>query len=207
MEFLRNLRILKNEKYRGDLKQKKTYTPDYLSHEKKINRGEEEFVWIYGHHDPIIEAKIFEKTAEKLSKGRNLLEDGRKYPFSGKIVCGICGKKYTARFQTSANGIQYRFWRCNSAPHENKRMLHSEDITCMLTDLTNRIWGIQTSDETILSSFLSEIVIFGDFLKIYLIGENRVFSFRYDFGKWVFDEEHEKENASVFFEQRHSGKI
>ncbi|MBR5187669.1 MAG: recombinase family protein, partial [Clostridia bacterium] len=40
------LRILKNEKYKGDLKQKKTYTPDYLSHEKKINRGEEAFVWL-----------------------------------------------------------------------------------------------------------------------------------------------------------------
>ena len=33
------LKILKNEKYCGDLKQKKTYTPDYLTHQKKYNYG------------------------------------------------------------------------------------------------------------------------------------------------------------------------
>ena len=46
------LRILQNEKYCGDLVQKKTFTPDYLSHEKKYNRGEEEFVIIKNHHEP-----------------------------------------------------------------------------------------------------------------------------------------------------------
>ena len=35
------LRLLRNEKYCGDLVQKKTYTPDYLSHEKKYNTGQE----------------------------------------------------------------------------------------------------------------------------------------------------------------------
>lgn len=45
------LRILRNEKYCGDLVQKKTYTPDFLSHEKKYNRGQEEFVIIRNHHE------------------------------------------------------------------------------------------------------------------------------------------------------------
>ena len=30
------LRVIRNEKYCGDLVQKKTYTPDFLSHEKKV---------------------------------------------------------------------------------------------------------------------------------------------------------------------------
>ena len=59
------LRILQNEKYCGDLVQKKTFTPDYLSHEKKYNRGEEEFVIIKNHHEAIISRKMFEK-AEKI---------------------------------------------------------------------------------------------------------------------------------------------
>ena len=59
------LRILQNEKYCGDLVQKKTFTPDYLSHEKKYNRGEEEFVIIKNHHEPIISREMFEK-AEKI---------------------------------------------------------------------------------------------------------------------------------------------
>ena len=44
------LRVIRNEKYCGDLVQKKTFTPDFLSHEKKYNRGEEEFVIIKDHH-------------------------------------------------------------------------------------------------------------------------------------------------------------
>ena len=49
------VKILKNEKYVGDLVQKKTITPDYLSHAKKYNHGEEEFVIIRDHHEPIID--------------------------------------------------------------------------------------------------------------------------------------------------------
>ena len=45
--------------------QKKTFTPDFLSHEKKYNRGEEEFVIIKNHHVPIISREMFEK-AEKI---------------------------------------------------------------------------------------------------------------------------------------------
>lgn len=41
------LRALRNEKYLGDLCQKKTYTPDYLTHKKKYNCGQEEKVYIF----------------------------------------------------------------------------------------------------------------------------------------------------------------
>ena len=181
------LRILKNEKYIGDLKQKKTYTPDYLSHEKKTNRGEEAFVRIHSHHEPIVTKEVFEKAAEKLSKGKQALQNTGKYPFSGKIVCGICGKKYTARFQSSANGKTYRFWRCNSASHTKKRMLHSEDIIDVLSTLAEQIRGVQTKDENILASFLSQAVVYDDLLKIHLFGESSAFSFRYVFGTWRLD--------------------
>ena len=57
------LRILQNEKYCGDLVQKKTFTPDYLSHEKKYNRGEEEFVII-----KIIMSRLFREKCLKKRK-------------------------------------------------------------------------------------------------------------------------------------------
>ena len=71
------LRILQNEKYCGDLVQKKTFTPDYLSHEKKYNRGEEEFVIIKNHHVPIISREMFEK-AEKIFEEKK--RRGKPYP-------------------------------------------------------------------------------------------------------------------------------
>ena len=65
------MRILKNEKYIGDLIQKKTYTPDYLSHEKKYNKGEEEMVILRQHHTPIIDEEVFEKAKKRMHRGND----------------------------------------------------------------------------------------------------------------------------------------
>ena len=62
------LRILKNEKYCGDLLQKKSYTPNYLTHEKRQNNGYEEKVYIKNHHKPIVSRKIFNAVQKKLNK-------------------------------------------------------------------------------------------------------------------------------------------
>ncbi len=64
------LRILKNEKYCGDLIQKKTYTPNYLTHEKHKNNGEEELVIIKNHHEAIINKKVFNAAQKKLKENR-----------------------------------------------------------------------------------------------------------------------------------------
>lgn len=61
------LRVLRNEKYCGDLIQKKTYTPDFLTHEKKYNRGQEDFVILRDHHEPIISREMFEEAARILA--------------------------------------------------------------------------------------------------------------------------------------------
>ena len=61
-------KILKNEKYCGDLIQKKTYTPDYLTHEKKYNRGEEPLVVVRDHHTPIIDRKTWEAVQQELTR-------------------------------------------------------------------------------------------------------------------------------------------
>lgn len=113
------LRILRNEKYCGDLVQKKTYTPDFLFHEKKYNRGQEEFIIIRDHHQPIISREMFEE-ANRVLDERSLSQEGRakysnRYLFSGKIKCGRCGSSYVARYKTRKNGKCYKAWRCNEA--------------------------------------------------------------------------------------------
>ena len=123
------LRIIRNEKYCGDLVQKKTYTPDFLSHEKKYNRGQEEFVIIKDHHEPIISREMFEE-ANRILDIRSLSQEGKakhsnRYPFSGKIKCGCCGASYVARYKTRKDGSRYKAWRCNEAakhgsPHVDK---------------------------------------------------------------------------------------
>ena len=65
------LQVLRNEKYVGDLCQKKTFTPDYLTHKKKYNRGNEEKIYIKDHHEAIIDRDLWNRTqAEPKQIGR-----------------------------------------------------------------------------------------------------------------------------------------
>ena len=123
------LRVIRNEKYCGDLVQKKTYTPDFLSHEKKVNLGQEEFVIIKDHHEPIISRELFDK-ANRILDEKSLSQEGKakhsnRYPFSGKIKCGRCGASYVARYKNRKDGSRYKAWRCYEAanhgsPHIDK---------------------------------------------------------------------------------------
>ena len=137
------LRVIRNEKYCGDLVQKKTYTPDFLSHEKKYNRGQEEFVILKDHHEPIISRELFDK-ANRILDAKSLSQEGKakhsnRYPFSGKIKCGRCGASYVARYKTRKDGSQYKAWRCfegakHGSPHIDKA---GNQVGCSGTSIRN----------------------------------------------------------------------
>lgn len=120
------LRVIRNEKYCGDLVQRKTYTPDYLTHKKKYNRGEEEYIIIKDHHEPIISREMFDE-ANRILDERSQSQKGKskhsnRYPYSGKLKCGICGNTYVSRYKERQDGSQYKTWRCgesvkNGNPH------------------------------------------------------------------------------------------
>lgn len=113
------LKILRNEKYCGDLKQKKTFTPDYLTHQKKYNHGEEAFVFLRDHHVPIVDRETWEEAQQELSRrsqhGKRCSGHGTRFPLSGKIQCGLCGRSFVSRGRTRKDGTKYRTWRCGTA--------------------------------------------------------------------------------------------
>lgn len=113
------VRILKNEKYVGDLVQRKTYTPDFLTHEKRANRGEVPLVTIRDHHEPIVSRRIWNMAQERLAQNdRHGAGDGghsNRYVFSGKIRCGECGRSFVGRLKYLKNGTKIRRWSCATA--------------------------------------------------------------------------------------------
>lgn len=117
------VKILKNEKYVGDLTQKKTFTPDYLTHAKKYNHGEEEMITINNHHEPIISREIWNITQSELQKRNRHGELGaghsNRYVFSGKIKCGECGYSFVSRYKKRKDGTRYRKWGCLAATDHN----------------------------------------------------------------------------------------
>ena len=113
------LKILKNEKYVGDLIQKKTITPDYLTHDRKYNHGEEEQIVLRDHHQPIVSRQLWDLVqAEIIRRRRNgstTQGHGSRYLFSGKIICGECGYRFIARTKKHSDGTVYRRWGCRNA--------------------------------------------------------------------------------------------
>lgn len=170
------LRVIRNEKYCGDLVQKKTYTPDFLSHEKKYNRGQEEFVIIKDHHEPIVSRELFEE-ANRILDERSLSQEGKakhsnRYPFSGKIKCGHCGASYVARYKTRKDGSKYKAWRCQEAakhgsPHTDTAgnqigctgaSIRNEDATHIMFLVTKELKLRQTKITKNLTSIIESII-------------------------------------------------
>ena len=116
------IKILNNEKYVGDLVQKKTYTPDFLTHAKRTNKGQVPFVTIENHHEPIISRDVWNMAQERLRQNNKHGEGNgghsNRYVFSGKIKCGECGSSFVGRFKYLKDGTKIRRWSCGTATHE-----------------------------------------------------------------------------------------
>ncbi|MDP4181535.1 MAG: recombinase family protein [Bacillota bacterium] len=141
------LKVLRNEKYVGDLAQRKTYTPDYLDHKKKFNKGEEEIIYIKGHHTPIIDRDMWEAAQDQLksrtsSDGSNSKYSNR-YWCSGKIICGECGSRFVCRTKKLKNGQKYKAWRCmESAKNGNLKVdAHGNRVGCKNSNINHVVLG------------------------------------------------------------------
>lgn len=135
------LRILRNEKYCGDLVQQKTYTPDYLTHQKKRNYGEMETVTIRDHHEPIISRERFEAAQRELKRRRpadsTVKAYANLYALSGKIICGECGSGFVRRQKKRKDGTFNVKWVCAESQKNGGRHWEKDGETAGCT--TNSI--------------------------------------------------------------------
>lgn len=132
------LKILKNEKYMGDLVQKKSYTPDYLTHQKKVNRGEEPIVVLSDHHTPIVSRALWDMVQRERIRRQRKPAGGAsvRHALSGKIKCGLCGANFVARQKRCPNGSTVLRWSCSTVVRggtcEVGRLLRDDDARHML---------------------------------------------------------------------------
>lgn len=119
-------RIIINEKYVGDLRSGKYYSDNVISHKRKVNYGEKEQYFTSNHHEPIISRELWNTCQSILKKRSKIVKpDGnrdkfsRKYAFSSKIYCGICGERFIRRsYKIRSSGKEVAYWVCRS--HRNK---------------------------------------------------------------------------------------
>ena len=147
------LRLLRNEKYVGDLCQKKTYTPDYLSHEKRYNRGAEEKVYIRDHHPEIaiIDRDLWDRTQAELERRSPSPESkarhSNRYWCSGKLWCGECGGRFISRSKILATGGSYKAWRCWEASKHGtpKKGSYGDPVGCVGKSINDRTLRVLTA--------------------------------------------------------------
>lgn len=119
--------ILRNEKYKGDVLQGKTYTADPLSHKRYKNLGEADQFYVSEHHEPIISPERFDMVQEILKErcgaranGRRIGNVGRKFSFSSRIRCGFCGNCFTRRTVVGKDREKIPSWSCISFAKNGK---------------------------------------------------------------------------------------
>ena len=138
--------ILRNEKYKGDVIQGKTFTIDPISHKRVKNYGESDKYYMKDHHEGFIDSATYEKAQEILKErcgaratGRRLGNIGVKYPLSGMMKCGYCGNTYTRRamYNKSDNIAIWNCWLSTKGSREqcpNSRMLRETTILNAFVD-------------------------------------------------------------------------
>ena len=118
---------LRNYAYTGNLLLQKTYRQDHISKQFRFNRGELPMYHAEGTHEAIIPLEQFEAVQRRLSrqvdKHTHPGVTPKRYPFSGRIVCAICGKKYRRKV-TAAGPV----WICSTYNNKGKQYCASKQI-------------------------------------------------------------------------------
>ena len=97
-------RVLENEAYTGCLRLQKTFRENHISKRRVVNEGQFPRYWVENCHEAIITREQFAEVQNEIQrraaqlphKGKSL----KLYPFSGKVVCGICGHRYRRKINS-----------------------------------------------------------------------------------------------------------
>lgn len=134
-------KMLINEKYMGDALLQKTYTVDFLTKKKVMNKGIVPQYYVEDDHEPIIPKELFHRVQEEKArrasiyrtdtKKKNIEVKGKyssKYVLSDIMFCAECGQPYR-RQVWSKYGVKRAVWRCdNRLKHGSKRCKHSPTL-------------------------------------------------------------------------------
>ena len=132
--------MLRNEKYMGDALLQKTYTVDFMTKKKVINKGIVPQYYVEDDHEPIIPKELFYRVQEELARRASMNKSAvtrkkkqkskfsSEYALTGLLLCGDCGQEYR-RVTWSRNGKKKIVWRCsNRLANGTKNCKKSESL-------------------------------------------------------------------------------
>ena len=133
-------KMLRNEKYMGDALLQKTYTVNFMTKKKVINKGIVPQYYVEDDHEPIIPKELFYRVQEELARRASMNKSAvtrkknqkskfsSEYALTGLLLCGDCGQEYR-RVTWSRNGKKKIVWRCsNRLTNGTKNCKKSESL-------------------------------------------------------------------------------
>lgn len=149
--------MLKNEKYAGNAILQKTYISDDIAKKCIRNKNDLAMHLIENSHPAIIERDKFDRVQTLMEQRRVRVKSKDvshiRYPFSGVVKCGICGKSYIRKV---CQGRTY--WHCYTYLHSGKKVCPSKRVPdSVLYDLSADILGLSEFDEAVFKNCIMQI--------------------------------------------------
>lgn len=140
------MRMLKNEKYMGDVLLQKNVTIDYLSHRSVTNTGQAPQYYIQNNHEPIIKREVFE-IVQRLIKQRASKAGSssytNKYPLSGIVLCGECKRVLNRSYYNYRTKFERVVLTCKNTIKEkvdcSQKPIDSETLEMVCCDALKKL--------------------------------------------------------------------
>lgn len=149
-------KILRNYTYTGNLLLQRTFVENHITKKNKINRGELPQYHVEEAHEAIIDIDTFNSVQAELErrteKYGHAPKEQKRYPFTGLLICGNCGKNYRRKV-TATQPV----WICATYNTRGKKYCDSKQIP-----------------ESTLSAITAEVATIEDIEKIVVFNGNRL---------------------------------
>ena len=171
-------RILRNEKYTGDMLLQKAYIIDHIEKKKAANHGVLPQYYVQDSHPPIIDRDTFDQVQEKLKSGAAKYNPGAvtpaSYPFSGKVVCDQCGKNYRRKITGAGSKYAKPVWICPTYNRYGKSACPAQQIPeAMLLTMTAEALGLAEFDEAAFQTRIRQIRVPETNMLVYIFQDGR----------------------------------
>ena len=161
------MKILRNYTYTGNLLLQKTYRENHITKKTLVNHGELPMYHVENAHEAIISPKTFEAVQSEMAQRAKRFKKANvpkaTYPFSGKLVCCICGKNYRRKV-THTGPV----WICGTYNTLGKVACASKQIPeSTLMSITAEVLGIEDFNEQAFSDRVAHIRVCAENTLIY----------------------------------------
>lgn len=156
-------KVLRNEKYTGDMLLQKTFVENYLTKKKCTNTGQLPQYFVSDCHEAIIDRDTFARVQQELERRAERYHPSKvapaRYPFTSMVQCGICRQHFRRKI---TNGSKYAnaVWICPTFNLRGKAMCASKQIPeGILQAVSADALGLSAFDADIFTEQVAEIQV------------------------------------------------